>query len=85
MWQLIDVVDSGNNKNINEKDRFWNELVQVVDAIGNGMAMGDMNGWIDNKVRGGATESFRVDGKNGKCERILDFCVGENVMIFYAK
>lgn len=47
----------------------------VVDTVGNDyslMIMGDLKGWIDNRMRPVVTGTFGKDVENG--DRIVDFC-----------
>ena len=46
-----------------ERERFWNDLGRIVDNVRNGYrlcVLGDLNGWIEHRVRTGITGAFRV-------------------------
>ena len=60
-----------------ERERFWNDLDRVMDRVDNGFrlcALGDLNGWVGDKVRVGITAAFRVPGENDNERRVIDFC-----------
>ena len=41
-----------------EKERFWNDLDRIVDRVRNGYRLcmlGDLNGWIGNRLRASIT------------------------------
>ena len=45
-----------NEANGEERERFWNYLDRIVDNVGNGYrlcVLGDLNGWIGDRVRTG--------------------------------
>ena len=56
--------NEGNGK---ERERFWNNLDKIVDRIGNGYRLrilGDLNGWIGDRMRVGITGAVGVPGEN---------------------
>ena len=49
-----------------ERERFCNNLERIVDRVGNGFrlcVLGDLNGWVGDRVRVGITCTFRVPGE----------------------
>ena len=68
-----------------ERERFWNDMDRTVDRVGNGnrlCVLGDLHGWIGDKLRAGITGAFKVPGENEKGRRVVEFyaerrlCVG---------
>ena len=60
-----------------EMDRFWNYIDRVLDRVGNGYRLcilGDLNGWIGDKMRADITGAFGVPGENDKDRRVVEFC-----------
>ena len=48
-----------------------------MDRVGNGhrlWTLGDLNGWIGDRMRAGITGAFEVPGKNENGRRVVDFC-----------
>ena len=61
-----------------ERDRFWNDLDRIVDRVGNGYRLcilGNLKGWIGDRVRAGIIGVFRVPGENDNGRRVINFCV----------
>ena len=61
-----------------ERERFCNDLNGVVDRIGNGYrlcAIGDLNGWLEDRSRVGVTGGFGVPGENDNGRMIIDLFV----------
>ena len=53
-----------------------NDLDKILNAVGNGYrlyVLGDMDGWIEDRLRGGITSTFRVPGENDKGRRVKEF------------
>ena len=49
-----------------ERNRFWNEMDRVLDRVGNGYMLcilGDLNGWIGDRVKGSITGVFGIPGE----------------------
>ena len=66
--------NEGNGK---EMEGFWNELNRTVDRTGNGYrlcVMGNMNGWIGDRVRAGITDAFAFPGDTYNRRRAVEFC-----------
>ena len=60
---------------IEERERFWNDLDRVVDRVGNGYrlcVLEDMNGWVGERLRVG-------ENYNGK--RGIDFCAERDLSV----
>ena len=62
------VVGCGHNEgNGEERERFWNDMDRTGDRVGNGYrlcVLGDLNGWIGDRVRTDITGAFGVPGEN---------------------
>ena len=56
------VVEYGPYEGIGEeRERFWNDMDRTVNRVGNGhrlCVLGDLNGWIGERVRAGITGAF---------------------------
>ena len=55
-----------NEENDKEMERFWNDLERIVDRVRIGyrlVVLGDLNGWVGNRVRVGITGVFRILGE----------------------
>ena len=51
---------------LEERDRFWNDLDRVVDRAGNGYrlgVLGNLNEWVGDKMRVNITGGFGALGK----------------------
>ena len=62
---------------VEEGERFWNGLDRVVDSAGNGYklyVLGDLKGWVGDRLRMGITDGFGVPGENDNGSRVIDFC-----------
>ena len=80
------MVGHGPNEGIGEeRERFWNDMDRTVDRVGNGyrlFVLGDINGWIRDRVRAGITDAFGVPRENENWRRVVEFyaerglCVG---------
>ena len=60
-----------------ERERFWNDLDKFVDRVGNGYrlcVLGDLNGWVGDRVRVGITGGFQGSGENDNVRRVVEFC-----------
>ena len=71
------VVGYGPNGGIEERERSWNEMDRTVDRVGNGYrscVVGDLNGWIGDRVRAGINGAFGVPGQNKNGRRVVEFC-----------
>ena len=65
------------NEDGEERDRFWNDMDRTLDSVGNRYRLcilGDINGWIRDRTRGGKTGDFGVPGENDNGRRVLEFC-----------
>ena len=63
---------------------FWNDLDRVVDRVGNGSrlcVLGDLSGWIGNRVRVGITGSVEVPRENGNERKMVEFCTNRRVCV----
>ena len=84
--KVIVVVGYGPNEGIGEeRERFWNGMDRNVDRVGNGYrlcVLGDLNGWIGDRVRASITGAVEVPGVNDNRRRVMEFyaerglCVG---------
>lgn len=73
---MVVVYKQCNNKDVNSKLKFWNELRRVVDANRNVyrvIVMGDLNGWIGHKMRGEVTGAFKVNKNLRMAKRFQSF------------
>ena len=62
---------------VEEKDRFWNEMGRILDRIENGYSLcilGDLNGWIGEVTGTCIPDGFRVPGENDNGRRVVEFC-----------
>ena len=60
-----------------ERERFWNDMDRVVDRVGYGYRLcmlGDLNGWIGDRVRISITGAFGVSGENKNGRRVVEYC-----------
>ena len=67
-----------NEENGKERERFWNDLDRTVDRVGNRYRLcilGDLNGWIGNRVRAGTIGAFGLLGKNDNGRRVVEFAL----------
>ena len=58
-----------NEGNLEEMERFCNNLNRIVDRVGNGYrlcVLEDLNGWTEGRVRAGIIGAFGVSGENDK-------------------
>ena len=49
--------------NVEERDRFWNDLDRIIDKVGNGyrlFVLGDLNGSVGDRMKLGKTGWFGV-------------------------
>ena len=63
--------------NAEEREGFWNDLDKVKDRVCNGYrlcVLGDLNGWVGDRVRVVKTGVFGVLGENENGRMVLDFC-----------
>ena len=67
------VVGYGSNEGIGEeRGRFWNDM----DGVGNGYrlcVLGNLNGWIGDRVRASITGTFGAPGENKDGRRVVEF------------
>ena len=57
---------------------------RTVDRVGNGYrlcALGDLNGWIRDKVGASATGAFGVPGENDSERRVVEFCTERRLCV----
>ena len=75
MVEVCLVVGYGPNEGINEeRERFWNDMDRNMDRVGNGyklFVLGDLSGWIGDRVRAGITGAFGVPGENENGRRVV--------------
>ena len=60
------------------KKGFWSDLERIVNRVGNGYilcVLGDLNGWIGDRMRAGITITFGVPGKNDSGRIAVEFFV----------
>ena len=73
------------NKGIGEeRERFWNDMDKTMDRVGNGYrlcVMGDLNGWVGDRVRAGITGAFGVPGENENGRRVVEFCAERGMCV----
>ena len=43
--------------------------------------LGDLNGWIGDRVRGGITGAFGVSEKNDNGRRVVEFCAERGLCV----
>ena len=56
-----------NERDGEEKNKFWNDMERTLDSIGNGYRLyilGDLNRWIGDRTRASITGAFEVPGEN---------------------
>ena len=64
-------------RDVEERERFWNDLDRVVDRIGNGHrlgVLGDLNGWVGHRLRLGINGGFGIPRENDNGRRVQAFC-----------
>ena len=60
-----------------EKERILNGFDKVVNRLGNRYrlyVLGDLDGWVRDRVRVGITDAFVVPRENNKGRRVVGFC-----------
>ena len=79
------VVGYGPNEGIGEeRERFWNEMDRTMGRVGNGhilCVLGDLNGWIGDRVRAGITGAFGVTGENENERKVVEFCAERELCV----
>ena len=63
---------------VEERERFWNELDRVLERVVNGhwlCVLGDLKGWIEISMKVGIICGFGVPGENDNGKKLIDFCV----------
>ena len=66
-----------NEGDVEERDRFWKDMDRILDRVGNRYRfclLGDLNGWIGDRMRASITGTFRVPGENDNGRRMEEFC-----------
>ena len=61
---------------VEEKDRLWNDMGRILDRVGYKYKLcilGDLNGWIGDRLRAGITGAFGVSGENDNGRRVVEF------------
>ena len=69
----IVVVYDPTEKNIEEKEKLWSDLERVVDRLDTEYRLyllGDLNGWVRDRMRLSITSVFGVTGENGNGRRV---------------
>ena len=67
-----------------ERERFWNDLNRTLDSVRNEYrlyVLGDLNGWIRDRVRAGITGAFGVPGENDDGRRVVEFCAERGLSV----
>ena len=79
------VVGYGPNEgDVEERERFWNDMVRTVDTVGNGYRlciMRDLNRWVVDKTRAGITGAFGVPGEIDSGRRVVEFCAERGLCV----
>ena len=81
---VVAVYGPCNDRKECEKDKFWNDLRNVMNKVGNGyrlLVVGDLNGWVGDEAIDGITGKFGVPGVNENGERVVDFCADRGMCI----
>ena len=63
------VIYGPNQGDVEEREKFWNDLDRVVDMVGNGYrlcVLGDLKAWDRDRMRVGIIGGFGVVGENDK-------------------
>ena len=50
-----------------ERERFWNDFDRILHKVGNRYrlyVLGDLNGWVGDRMKAGITGAFGVPGEN---------------------
>ena len=69
---------------VEERDRFWDNMDSILDRVGNAdrlCILGDLNGWIGDKMRAGITGTFGVSGENDNVRRVMEFCAERGLCV----
>ena len=65
----------GPNEGVNEeRDRFWNNMDRTTDRVLNWYRLGllgDLNGWIGDRLRASISGAFGVPGENENGRRVV--------------
>ena len=61
-----------------ERDRLWNYLDRILDRL---CILGDLNGWIGDRVKAGITSVFGVQGENYNGRRVVEFCAERGLCV----
>ena len=62
------VLDDPIEGDVEGRERFWNDLDMNLDS-----GMGDLNGWVGDRVRVDITGTFEVTGESYNRRRVIDF------------
>ena len=69
------VAEYGPSKgDVEEMDRFWNDIDRTLDTVWSGFRLcilGDLRGWIGDRMRASITGAFAVQGKNDNGRRVV--------------
>ena len=59
-------------------------MIRVVDTVRNGhklCVLGDLNGWIGDRVKIGITGAFGVPGENDKGRKVVELCAERGLCV----
>ena len=62
---------------VEENERFWSDIGRVLGRVGNMYrlcVLGDLNGWVGDKMKVGITGAFGVPGYNDNGRRVTYIC-----------
>ena len=69
---------------VEERDRFWNDMDRILDRVQNGdrlCILGDLNRWIGDKTRTGIIGAFGVPGENDNSRRVVELCAERGLCV----
>ena len=64
------VVGYDPNEDVEEMDRFWNDMGKILDKVGKGYRLYILG----DETRAGITGAFRVPGENDTGRRVVELC-----------
>ena len=61
---------------VEERGRYWNDMDRILDRVGNGYRLcilGNLNGWMGDRMRASITGAFGVPGENDNGRKLVEF------------
>ena len=83
-WVIVSAYGPGSERDVNERDQFWNELTDCVNNFkdnNNVVVMGDLNARVGNTVIGGVLARWGVPGRNYNGDHLIGMCIDQELAI----